>query len=114
MISELLKPDELKDNERVLQLNRVIYRERELPSVEEEQSNTNFNQETKKKLQDMLGVNVNNETTNMIDEIVGSFEKVLTNQSGGNPLGGIMEISQMISVKYADKINKGENKKCQF
>ena len=49
-----------------------------------------------------------NETTTMIDDIVGSFEKVLMNESGGNPLSGIMEISQMISVKYADKINKGE------
>jgi hypothetical protein len=108
MISELLKPEELKDNEKVMQLNRVIYKERELPSVEEEQTNSNFGDDTKKKLQDMLGVNVNQETTSMIDDIVGSFEKVLTNQSGGNPLSGIMEISQNISVKYADKINKGE------
>jgi len=56
----------------------------------------------------MLGVKVNNETTSMIDDIVGSFESVLTNQSGGNPLGGIMDISQKISVKYADKINNGD------
>jgi hypothetical protein len=44
----------------------------------------------------------------MIDDIVESFEKVLTGQSSGNPLSGIMEISQKISVKYADKINKGD------
>jgi hypothetical protein len=98
MLSELLKPEELKDDDKVMQLNRVLYNEKEdVP-----------NSDTKKKLQDMLGVNVNNETSSMIDDIVGSFEKVLTNQSGGNPLSGIMEISQNISVKYADKINKGE------
>ena len=98
MLSELLKPEELKDDDKVMQLNRVLYNENEdVP-----------NSDTKKKLQDMLGVNVNNETSSMIDDIVGSFEKVLTNQSGGNPLSGIMEISQNISVKYADKINKGE------
>ena len=98
MLSELLKPEELKDDDKVMQLNRVLYNEKEDVS----------NSDTKKKLQDMLGVNVNNETSSMIDDIVGSFEKVLTNQSGGNPLSGIMEISQNISVKYADKINKGE------
>lgn len=104
MLSELLKPEELKDDEKVMQLNRVLYKDREIP----ENKDNNLGGDTKKKLQDMLGVNVNNETTSMIDDIVGSFEKVLTNQSGGNPLSGIMEISQNISVKYADKINKGE------
>jgi len=102
MISELLKPEELKDDDKVMQLNKILYNDKK------ESSNENINNDTKKKLQDMLGVNVNNETTSMIDDIVGSFEKVLTNQSGGNPLSGIMEISQNISVKYADKINKGE------
>ena len=113
MISELLKPDELKDQEKVMQLNRVIYKEKGLPEEQSgeqsgEQPEINSNPETKKKLQEMLGVDVNQETTSMIDDIVGSFEKILTNQSNANPLGGIMEISQMISVKYADKINKGE------
>ena len=111
MISELLKPEELKDDEKVMQLNRVLYKDSDIPennNFSDIPENNNFNSETKKKLQDMLGVNVNNETTSMIDDIVGSFEKVLTNQSGGNPLSGIMEISQTISVKYADKINKGE------
>jgi len=108
MLCELLKPEELKDDERVMQLNRIIYKKKVESTEETKEKETKFNDDTKKKLQDMLGVNVNNETTTMIDDIVGSFEKVLMNESGGNPLSGIMEISQMISVKYADKINKGE------
>jgi hypothetical protein len=118
MISELLKPEELTNHENIRLLNKVIAKEKGLPNVdnkldesdENKSRNINSNQETEtnKKLQEMLGVDVNEETTSMINDIVGSFEKVLTNQSNPNPLGGIMEISQTISVKYADKINKGE------
>jgi hypothetical protein len=122
MISELLKPDELCDQEKVMRLNRVICKAKGLSGFSEEcnkpnpnpnsnstsTSNDSSNPETKAKLQEMLGVDVNKETTSMIDDIVGSFEKVLTNQSNANPLAGIMEISQNISVKYADKINNGE------
>jgi len=104
-LSELLKPENLQDNERIIKLTKLINTSEE---SEEEQEACNFKDDTRKKLQEMLGVNVNNETTSMIDDIVGSFENVLTNQSGGNPLGGIMDISQKISVKYADKINNGE------
>ena len=110
-ISEFLKPENLQDSERIMQLTKLINTDdssEECEEEEEEQEAGNFNDDTKKKLQEMLGVNVNNETTSMIDDIVGSFESVLTNQSGGNPLGGIMDISQKISVKYADKINNGE------
>ena len=56
----------------------------------------------------MLGVDVNDETTGMIDDIVLSFEKLLSGDTKSNPLSGIMEISQKISVKYADKINNGD------
>jgi hypothetical protein len=106
--SELLKPEELKDDERVFKLNRLINKDKNTTENVDNDPTSNINNDTKKKLQDMLGVNVNNETTAMIDDIVESFEKVLTNQSGSNPLSGIMEISQMISVKYANKINKGD------
>ncbi len=108
-LCELLKPENLQDSERIMQLTKLInIDDSSEEESEEEQEASNFNDDTKKKLQEMLGVNVNNETTSMIDDIVGSFESVLTNQSGGNPLGGIMDISQKISVKYADKINNGE------
>lgn len=65
--------------------------------------------QSRQTLQEMLGVEVNDQTTEMIDDIVGSFEKILTNSdSGANPLAGIMEVSQKISTKYADKINNGD------
>ena len=119
MISELLKSDELHDQEKVSMLNKVISKEKGLDNVDETISGSknlgsensgseNSGPETNKKLQEMLGVDVNKETSFMIEDIVGSFEKILTNQSNANPLAGIMEISQKISVKYADKINKGE------
>jgi hypothetical protein len=108
-LSELLKPEDSHDNERIMKLTKLINVDSSDEEQEdEEQEHVNFNNDTKNKLQEMLGVNVNNETTTMIDDIVGSFEQVLSNQSGGNPLGGIMDISQKISVKYADKINNGE------
>ena len=62
----------------------------------------------KHKLKDMLDVDVNDETTEMINDIVSSFEVILTGGAGSNALSGIMDVSQKISVKYADKINNGE------
>lgn len=109
MILELLKPDNQRDQERIKLLNSVIYKERGLGDPSNSQTtDSNFNApETKKKLQEMLGVDVNQQTSDMINDIVGSFEKILTSNTG-NPLTGIMEVSQLISVKYADKITNGE------
>lgn len=108
MIGEMLKSENVDEN-KVKILNQTIMKTREsseLPDLSDKSDKSNTG--IKHKLEDMLGVNVNNETKTMIDDIVESFEKVLTGQSSGNPLSGIMEISQMISVKYADKINKGD------
>ena len=63
---------------------------------------------TKNKLKEMLDVNVNNETSDMIDDIIKSFESIISNPKGSNPLSGIMDISQKISVKYNDKISNGD------
>ena len=111
LISELLKPVELQDPSRIKKLNSQIYQERgmkELETITEEPDKSQSESGSKKKLHDMLGVSVNNETTEMIDDIVKSFENILKNSNGGNPISSIMEISQKISVKYADKINNGE------
>jgi hypothetical protein len=109
MIGELLKPEELVDNSKVKVLSQLIYASKNVP-IEETQLNTVVPPAQAKlsNLEDMLGVQVNEETKIMIQDIVQSFEKVLTNQTSANPLGGIMEIGQQISTKYADKINKGE------
>jgi hypothetical protein len=64
-------------------------------------------EETKNKLQEMLDVTVNDETSGMIDDIIKSFESIINNPKGSNPLSGIMDISQKISVKYNDKIFYG-------
>lgn len=64
--------------------------------------------DTKQKLEDILGVKVNDTTTDMINEIVSLFENTLKKSDNTNPMANILEISQLISVKYADKISSGE------
>lgn len=56
---------------------------------------------------DLLDVDVNKDTNNMIDDIVSSFEKSLSG-SGDNPFENIMQITQDITEKYNDKIESGD------
>jgi hypothetical protein len=67
--------------------------------------NDDTNNDTAKTIQQLLNVNVNNNTNDMLDDIVGSFQDIL---SGGNPMNGILGVSQKISQKYADQINNGD------
>jgi len=62
--------------------------------------------DAKKKLQELLDVDLNEETTDMIDEIINSFE-VLFNDTSGNFMANIIKISQTISNKYSGKIKNG-------
>lgn len=101
MFGELMNNDE-PNSEKIIKLKNIIT---PISTPIDSENKSNINQT---KIEEMLGVQVNDDTKTMIDDIVQSFEKVLTNQAGANPLGGIMEISQKISVKYADKINKGD------
>jgi hypothetical protein len=55
---------------------------------------------------DILKVNVNNTTNSMIDDIVGSFQNMMTNKA--NPFENIMSITTMISDKYKDQLQNGE------
>jgi hypothetical protein len=55
---------------------------------------------------DILKVDVNNTTNNMIDDIVGSFQNIMSNKS--NPFDNIMNITSMISDKYKDQLQNGE------
>ena len=110
-VSEFLKPFDLQNSERISLLHKEISNKKsEIDDKQEYQSEKIvFNkQDTKNKLQEMLGVDVNNQTSDMIDDIVGSFENVLSGGNNSNPLLGIMDISQKISSKYADQINKGD------
>jgi hypothetical protein len=56
---------------------------------------------------DLLNVDVNEDTNNMIDDIVKSFEGTL-NGNNANPFESIMDITQMITEKYSDKIENGD------
>jgi hypothetical protein len=58
-------------------------------------------------IRDIFGVEVNNSTNNMLDDIMSSFENSL-NGNNSNPLNGILDISKKISSKYQDKIMNGD------
>ncbi len=114
--AELLKDESDRNMQRVSTLSKILYKNTpEALDDDCEQTQTKYSgtsagasANAKSKLKDMLGVEVNDETTGMIDDIVSSFESILTGGSTANPFAGIMDVSQKISVKYADKINKGE------
>jgi hypothetical protein len=81
MSVELLKPVEEQNTEQLNALNKLVNKVNNVESsdsVSNEQTNqTNPTNPTNptNKLKDMLGVDVNEETTGMIDDIVSSFEK---------------------------------------
>jgi len=54
----------------------------------------------------VLNTDVNNTTSSMIDDIIGSFQDVVSNK--GNPFENIMGITEMITSKYGRKIENGE------
>jgi hypothetical protein len=57
---------------------------------------------------DILKVDVNDTTNNLIDDIVKSFQDSLETNDSGNPFDCIMEITQQITEKYQNKIDNGE------
>lgn len=65
-------------------------------------------------IKDMLGVDVNIQTNDMIGDIVKSFEGTMSKMKPGEMpdisalFPSILEISKNISSKYSDKINSGE------
>ncbi len=54
----------------------------------------------------VLNADVNSTTNNMLDDIIGSFQNVVSNK--GNPFENIMGITDMITSKYGDMIENGE------
>jgi len=55
---------------------------------------------------DILSVDVNDTTNNMIDDIVGSFQNLMGNNE--NPFDNIMSITNMITDKYQDGLQNGD------
>jgi hypothetical protein len=95
IVGEIQKPIDLQNMERIKLLSTT-----DSKSIDSKSGNRH-------QLYDILNVDVNQDTTMMIDDIVKSFEDILT-KPNANPLSSVMEISKMISMKYVDKINKGE------
>jgi hypothetical protein len=54
----------------------------------------------------VLNTDVNGTTNNMLDDIINSFQDVVS--SKGNPFESIMGITEMITSKYGSKIENGE------
>jgi len=94
---ELLKPElkpELEQNkQQILQLEQLL-NNNEKPTISDS-----------KTIQDLLNVDVNNQTNEMLDDIVGSFQNIL---GSNNPMAGILDVSKKISLKYSEKINNGD------
>lgn len=107
-MSELQKSSDIINTERISILSKMLHINNPTEQSNEDTSNKPTPKNVSKKLHDILGVDVNKDTTEMIDEIVASFEKIMNKTSKTNPISSIMEISKLISVKYADKINNGE------
>ena len=70
------------------------------------QKSNNPMKDPKTMIKEMFKVDVNNDTNEMLTDIIKSFETSLS--GNGNPLAGILDISQKISTKYQDKINTGD------
>jgi len=54
----------------------------------------------------IINTDVNSTTTNMLDDIIGSFQNIVGTK--GNPFDNIMGITEMITSKYGSKIENGE------
>ena len=101
MITELMKPIEEQNMERVKTLSILVYNEVDTTSADSV---------IRDKLNELFNNDLNLDTSNMINDIVTEFESQILNKSkDGSPgFNNIMGISQLISSKYADKIKNGE------
>lgn len=70
-------------------------------------SNFSKDEVSEKVKKDILNVDVNDTTNNMIDDIVSCFQNSMESGSG-NPFDSIMGITQKITEKYQSKIESGE------
>lgn len=98
-----------KNKERVNKLKDLLDKN----SEKLEKCKTKINQQNsqpkdpKEMIKEMFKVDLNDQTNEMLTDIVKSFEKSLSG-ANSNPLSGILEISQKITSKYQEKINNGE------
>jgi hypothetical protein len=93
--------ENLQNKDRINQLNSII-------KLDINGNNNNIKPIIESQLKKIIGSNINTETSDMINDIVSSFDSILQNTDSKNPFSGIFDISQKISQKYSDKINKGD------
>jgi len=97
-----------KNKDRIKKLSKLIEENNHLlEKAKNKAIQQNNIKDPKNMLKQIFNVDVNNETNEMLNDIVKSFESSLSNENG-NPLTGIFDISKKISSKYQDKINTGE------
>jgi hypothetical protein len=109
LMSDMAKRKEKGKKDRIKKLSKVIEENvSELEKNKEKAAKLNKSgmSDPKNIIKNMLNVDVNDDTNEMISDIVKSFETTLDGNS--NPFSGILNISQQISSKYANKINTGE------
>ena len=109
LMSDMAKRKEKGKKDRIKKLSKVIEENvSELEKNKEKAAKLNKSgmSDPKNIIKNMLNVDVNDDTNEMISDIVKSFESTLDGNS--NPFAGILNISQKISSKYANKINTGE------
>ena len=109
LMSDMAKRKEKGKKDRIKKLSKVIEENvSELEKNKEKAAKLNKSgmSDPKNIIKNMLNVDVNDDTNEMISDIVKSFETTLDGNS--NPFAGILNISQQISSKYANKINTGE------
>ena len=99
---------ENKSNKKINKLRELVMEKEEntvnLEKEKDNLSNKNLSDRVKK---DILNVEVNDTTNNMIDDIVSSFQDSLEGNSE-NPFNSILDITKKITDKYQDKIESGE------
>ena len=87
------------ENNSVVEIRALLNKERF--------SNFSKDEVSEKVKKDILNVDVNDTTNNMIDDIVSCFQDSMESGSG-NPFDSIMGITQKITEKYQSKIESGE------
>ena len=100
-----------KNKDKIKKITKVVednVAETEKCKKQVEISNKVGGKDPKNMIKDMLGVEVNEQTNDMVADIVKSFEVSLQGGANTNPLAGILEISKKISEKYQDKITNGD------
>ena len=111
------QPDEVKDNLWTLLFNMYVQLEKHYNSHPDrvqilkeniKKMRTGGSKEDFKTelLKNMFNKDVNGSTSNMLEDIIGSFQNIISNK--GNPFDNIMGITEKITSKYGSMIENGD------